>query len=182
MKVQTFLLMLFLSISAFVYPEAKDKNIYGFKVLNIEGKEQSLKEYKGKVVLVVNVASKCGYTKQYEGLEALYEKYKDRGLVILGFPCNQFRGQEPGTDAEIAKFCSLTYGVDFPMFSKIEVNGENAIPLYKYLKDKLPGSGGKSDIEWNFAKFLIDRNGQPVQRYLPKVKPEELEAEIEKLL
>ena len=158
------------------------KNIYGFEALNIEGKTTSLKKFKGKVVLIVNVASKCGLTKQYEGLEALYKKYKDQGLVILGFPCNQFLGQEPGTEAEIAQFCNVNYGVTFPMFSKISVNGDETHPLYQYLKSTLPGKDGKPDIEWNFAKFLIDRNGKPVLRFHPKVKPVELEAEIEKLL
>jgi glutathione peroxidase len=158
------------------------KNIYGFEASDIEGKTTSLKKFKGKVVLIVNVASKCGLTKQYEGLETLYKKYKDKGLVILGFPCNQFLGQEPGTEAEIAQFCSVNYGVSFPMFSKISVNGDETHPLYKYLKSILPGKDGNAEIEWNFAKFLIDREGVPVLRFHPKIKPVELEAEIEKLL
>lgn len=158
------------------------KSVYGFQATDINGEVQPLSKYKGKVLLIVNVASKCGFTKQYEGLEALYEKYKDQGLVILGFPCNQFMGQEPGTEAEIATFCSVKYGVTFPLFSKIEVNGDDAHPLYKYLKQQLPGSGRDSDIEWNFAKFLIDKKGNPVIRYAPKVKPEALVEAIEKLL
>ena len=158
------------------------KNVYAFQMADINGKDQSLGAYKGKVVLIVNVASKCGLTKQYEGLEALYEKYKDQGLVILGFPCNQFMGQEPGTEAEIAAFCSVKYGVTFPLFSKIEVNGDGAHPLYQYLKKQLPGTKKNSDIEWNFAKFLVDKQGNPVMRFHPKVKPNELVADIERLL
>lgn len=158
------------------------QSIYSFKVSTIDGQQTTLAQYKGKTILIVNVASKCGLTKQYEGLEALYKKYKDRGLVILGFPCNQFMGQEPGTEAEIAEFCSVNYGVTFPLFSKIEVNGENTHPLYQYLKKELPGKGSKPDIEWNFAKFLIDKDGKPVYRYHPKVKPAELEGDIENLL
>lgn len=161
--------------------EIHSDNFYQFKVVDINGEQVSLKDYKGKVVLIVNVASKCGLTKQYEGLEAMYKKYKDRGLVILGFPCNQFMGQEPGTEAEIVEFCSLNYGVTFPLFSKIEVNGDDAHPLYQFLKKELPGTGNKSDIEWNFAKFLIDKNGKPVSRYQPRVKPVDLEGDIEKL-
>ncbi|MDO9634702.1 MAG: glutathione peroxidase [Paludibacter sp.] len=158
------------------------QSIYPFEVVTIDGEKTTLEQYKGKVVLIVNVASKCGLTKQYEGLEAIYKKYKDRGLVILGFPCNQFMGQEPGTESEIAEFCSVNYGVTFPLFSKIEVNGEDAHPLYQFLKKELPGTGNKSDIEWNFAKFLIDKNGKPVLRYHPRVKPVDLEGDIEKLL
>jgi glutathione peroxidase len=158
------------------------QSIYSFKVNTIDGQQTTLTQYKGKTILIVNVASRCGLTKQYEGLEALYKKYKDRGLVILGFPCNQFMGQEPGTEAEIAEFCSVNYGVTFPLFSKIDVNGEDTHPLYQYLKKELPGTGNKPDIEWNFAKFLIDKEGKPVYRYHPKVKPAELEGDIEKLL
>ena len=158
------------------------QSIHSFEVVTIDGKKTTLEKYRGKVVLVVNVASKCGLTKQYEGLETLYKKYKDRGLVILGFPCNQFMGQEPGTEAEIAEFCSVNYGVTVPLFSKIDVNGDGAHPLYQYLKKELPGSGSKPDIEWNFAKFLIDKDGKPVYRYHPRVKPVELEGDIEKIL
>lgn len=180
MKKLLLLIVVFLQIA--VTQAQKDANVYDFRVTDIKGKQQSLKAYKGKVVLIVNVASKCGLTKQYDGLEALYKKYKDKGFVILGFPCNQFMGQEPGTEEEIAEFCSVNYGVTFPLFSKIEVNGENAHPLYKYLKTQLPGKGKDAAIEWNFAKFLIDKKGNPVFRYHPKVKPEELTADIEKLL
>jgi len=169
-------------LSVFFTGSISSQSIYSFKVNTIDGQQTTLAQYKGKTILIVNVASKCGLTKQYEGLEALYKKYKDRGLVILGFPCNQFMGQEPGTEAEIAAFCSLNYGVTFPMLSKIEVNGDDAHPLYQYLKKELPGTANKPDIEWNFAKFLIDKDGKPVYRYHPKVKPAELEGDIEKLL
>lgn len=156
--------------------------IYNIPVVDIDGNATTLAKYKGKVVLIVNVASKCGLTKQYEGLEALYRQYGEKGLVVLGFPCNQFMGQEPGTEAEIAEFCSVNYGVTFPLFSKLEVNGKDAHPLYKYLKEVLPGTGNKSDIEWNFAKFLIGRDGQPLERFHPRVKPEDLTGAIEALL
>ena len=156
-------------------------NFYRFTALSLQGKDISMDLYKGKVVLVVNTASKCGLTPQYEGLETLYEKYKERGLVILGFPCNQFGNQEPGTEKEISEGCLVNYGVSFPMFSKIEVNGENAHPIYKYLKNKLPGFFGRN-IKWNFAKFLIDRNGKPIKRFSPTTIPEKLENDIEKLL
>ena len=160
----------------------KSSGIYPFEVVDIEGKTVKLSDFKGKTVLIVNVASRCGLTKQYEGLEALYKKYKDRGLVILGFPCNQFLGQEPGTDEEIASFCKLKYDVTFPMFSKIEINGENAHPLYKYLTSTLKGKDDKPDVEWNFAKFLIDKNGNPVKRFAPRIKPEDIAQDIESLL
>jgi glutathione peroxidase len=156
-----------------------EDNFYQFTARSLQGKEISMDTYKGKVVLVVNTASKCGLTPQYEGLENLYEKYKDQGLVILGFPCNQFGNQEPGTEKEISEGCLINYGVSFPMFSKIEVNGENAHPIYKYLKNRLPGVFGKN-IKWNFAKFLIDRNGKPVKRFSPTTIPEKLVKDIEK--
>jgi glutathione peroxidase len=158
------------------------QTVHDFTMTDIDGNPVSLKQYKGKVVMIVNVASKCGLTKQYEGLEAIYKKYKDKGFVILGFPCNQFMGQEPGTEAEIQEFCTVNYGVTFPLFSKIEVNGDGAHPLYQFLKKKLPGTGNKPDIEWNFAKFLIDRDGKPVERFNPRTKPEDTTASIEKLL
>jgi len=181
MKKLVFLVVMAVSMN--VLSQSKDDvSVYSFTMTDIEGNPQSLADYKGKVLLIVNVASKCGLTKQYEGLEALYKKYSEKGLVILGFPCNQFMGQEPGTEAEIASFCKINYGVTFPLFSKIEVNGEGAHPLYKYLKSVLPGSGNKTDIEWNFAKFLIDREGKPIKRFTPRTKPEDLTAEIEKLL
>jgi glutathione peroxidase len=183
MKVRLLLIsFMLLSLSSVISQNNKAKNIYDFEVVDIDGENVRMKDYEGKVVLIVNVASKCGLTKQYTGLEALYEKYKYQGLVILGFPCNQFMGQEPGTEEEIAEFCSANYGVTFPLFSKIEVNGDDAHPLYKYLKTQLPGNSKKADIEWNFAKFLIDKKGNPVLRFHPKVKPEELTADIEKLL
>jgi glutathione peroxidase len=158
-----------------------ENSFYQFTARSLQGKEISMTAFRGKVVLVVNTASKCGLTPQYEGLEKLYRKYEERGLVILGFPCNQFGNQEPGSDKEISEGCLINYGVSFPMFSKIDVNGANAHPVYKYLKDKLPGLFGKK-ITWNFAKFLIDKNGIPVKRYSPTTKPEELEKNIEKLL
>lgn len=155
-------------------------SIYDFTAKSIDGKDISLSEYKGKVLLIVNVASKCGFTPQYEGLEKLYRKYKDKGLVILGFPCNQFGKQEPGTEEEIAEFCKVNYGVTFPMFSKIDVNGENAHPLYKYLKQKAPGILSTQDIKWNFTKFLVDREGNVVTRYAPATTPDSIEKEIQK--
>jgi len=157
------------------------ENFYQFSARSLQGKDISMEEYKGKMVLVVNTASKCGFTPQYEGLENLYLKYKDRGLVILGFPCNQFGNQEPGTEKEIAEGCLLNYGVTFQMFSKVEVNGENAHPIYKYLKKSLSGFLS-SKIKWNFTKFLLDREGKPVKRFSSVTKPEHLESDIEKLL
>ena len=171
-----------LILSAIFAGSIYSQSIYSFEVITIDGQKTTLEKYKGKTLLVVNVASKCGLTKQYEGLEALYKKYHDRGFVILGFPCNQFMGQEPGTEAEIAEFCSVNYGVTFPLFSKIDVNGDKAHPLYQYLKKELPGTGNKPDIEWNFAKFLIDKNGKPVSRYHPRVKPADFEEDILSLL
>jgi len=138
-------------------------------------------KYKGKTVLVVNTASKCGLTPQFEGLEKLYQKYKDSGLVILGFPCNQFANQEPGDEKSIAEGCVVNYGVSFPMFSKIDVNGDNAHPIYKYLKEELKGTFGSS-IKWNFTKFLIDKNGRPVKRFSPRTKPEKIDKYLERAL
>ena len=157
-------------------------SIYNIEVKTIDGKSISLEKYKGHVMLIVNVASKCGFTPQYKGLEDLYAKYHDKGLRVLGFPCNQFLSQEPGTNQEIASFCSLTYGVKFDMFAKINVNGDDAHPLYKYLKDKEPGFLGTEFIKWNFTKFLVDREGNVVKRYAPSTEPKELEKDIEKLL
>lgn len=174
--------ILFLSVFTI---SGKDKNtgsnFYQFNATSLEGKDINMKNYTGKVVLIVNTASKCGFTPQYEGLETLYKKFSSKGLVILGFPCNQFASQEPGNAEEISKFCTLKYGVTFPMFAKIEVNGDNAHPLYKFLKKALPGTI-TNEIKWNFTKFLLDRKGNPVQRYAPNVKPEEITADIEKLL
>ena len=150
--------------------------IYVYKANTIEGKEISLEDYKGKVLLIVNVASKCGYTPQYKGLQELYDKYKDRGLEILGFPCNQFRGQEPGSNKEIYEFCTKEFGVTFPMFSKIEVNGEDAHSLFQYLT-----GDGTEPIRWNFEKFLIDRKGMLTKRFGTKTEPKDLESDIEKL-
>jgi glutathione peroxidase len=154
---------------------------YKLKAEGIDGEEISMDRYKGKVVLVVNTASKCGLTPQYEGLEKLYKMYKDKGLVILGFPCNQFSNQEPGTNTDIAEFCSLNYGVSFQMFSKIDVNGADTHPVYKFLKSQKGGTLG-DDIKWNFTKFLIDKEGNVVNRFAPTSKPESLTEDIEKLL
>lgn len=158
------------------------ETIYEFSAPNLAGKEASLADYKGKVVLIVNTASKCGFTPQYAGLEALYEKYKDKGLAILGFPCNQFGAQEPGTEDQIQEFCQVNYGVKFPMFGKIDVNGKNAHPLYKFLTSQKPGILGIEAIKWNFTKFLVNKEGFPVQRYAPNTEPKDIAADIEKLL
>ncbi|MBY0451827.1 MAG: glutathione peroxidase [Bdellovibrionaceae bacterium] len=156
-----------------------ETGFYSFVVKDAEDKEVHLSDYKGKVVLVVNVASKCGFTGQYEGLEKLYKDYSAKGLVVLGFPSNQFHGQEPGTNKEIQQFCKLTYGVNFPVFAKVDVNGDNAIPLYKWLKSQ---KGFEGDIGWNFNKFLINQSGQVVQRYASTKGPASIEPEIKKLL
>ena len=156
--------------------------IYDFTVRDIAGREVPLSDYRGKALLIVNTASKCGFTPQYEGLEALYRKLGPRGLVVLGFPCNQFGAQEPGDAAEIANFCKLTYDVTFPIFAKIEVNGTQANPLYVWLKDEAPGVAGSKAIKWNFTKFLVDRNGRVVDRYAPATKPESIREAIEALL
>jgi glutathione peroxidase len=158
-----------------------ENSFYSFSAVSLRGKEIGMDAYRGKVILVVNTASKCGFTPQYEGLEKLYKTYGEKGLVILGFPCNQFGNQEPGSEKDIAEGCLLNYGVTFPMFSKVDVNGEYAHPLFKYLKKKLPGFI-ISRIKWNFTKFLIDRNGVPVKRYSSSTKPENLSGDIEKLL
>jgi len=157
-------------------------SIYDFSVKDIHGKEQKLDRYKDKVVLIVNVASECGFTPQYKGLEALYQKMHSRGLAVLGFPCNQFGGQEPGTEKEIESFCEINYGVTFPLFAKIEVNGDGAAPLYKYLKKTKPGMLGTEAIKWNFTKFLVDRKGNVVERYGSNVEPQAISGDIEKLL
>lgn len=155
--------------------------VHDYTVKKADGTEMKLSEIEGPI-LVVNVASKCGFTPQYEGLEKLNRTYRDRGLTVLGFPCNQFGAQEPGDAAEIASFCSLTYDVTFPVLAKVEVNGDGADPLYKYLKKARPGLMGSQGIKWNFTKFLIDRDGNPVARYAPTDKPESLAPAIEKLL
>lgn len=154
---------------------------YQFTANSLQGKEISMGNYQGKTILVVNTASKCGLTPQYEGLENLYQKYKDHGLVILGFPCNQFANQEPGDNQSIADGCLLNYGVTFPMFSKIDVNGKNAHPIYKYLKSLLSGWFG-SKIKWNFTKFLINEKGKPIKRFSPITKPEMIDNYIGKLI
>lgn len=159
--------------------KAGKQMLYDFKMKNIDGQEVGLDQYKGKVVLVVNVASKCGLTPHYEGLQKLYEKYGPKGLVILGFPANEFGAQEPGTNAEIKTFCSTRYGVTFPMFAKIVVKGKERHPLYTWL---VQSSGNPAEIEWNFAKFLIGKNGQVVERFNPQTTPDALAPAIEKLL
>ena len=153
-------------------------HIYDFDVKSISGETIAMNTFKNKVLLIVNVASKCGYTEQYAGLESLYKRYKDKGLVILGFPCNQFMNQEPLSENEIESFCSLTYGVTFPMFAKIDVNGEKTHPLYAFLKKSKKGLLGSESIKWNFTKFLVDKNGNVVNRYAPATKPEALEADL----
>jgi glutathione peroxidase len=174
--------------------------VYDYNVQKIDGSEVSLKEYEGKVLLIVNTATGCGFTPQYEGLEELYKKYKEKGFEILDFPCNQFLGQAPGSNEEIVSFCKINFGTEFETFAKIEVNGENAHPLYKHLKKEAPkdtDNGGmaglllklkdkfsveKNEIQWNFTKFLIDREGNVINRFAPTFKPEELEQHIEKVL
>lgn len=178
-------------------------SIYDFKVLSNRGKEMNLADYKGQVILIVNTASKCGFTPQYDGLEALYKQYKDRGFVILGFPCDQFANQEPGSDEQIAEFCRLNHGVTFPLMSKCDVNGSNAHPVFEFLKSQAPTEEYKglkakathamlkrisksvekeSDILWNFTKFLISKDGKTIKRYAPVVEPKDFESEIEAML
>lgn len=156
--------------------------VYDFVARTIDGKNRKLSDYKGKVLLVVNVASKCGFTPQYKGLEAVYRRFKDRGFAVLGFPSNQFGEQEPGEESEIAEFCELNFGVTFPLFAKIDVNGANAHPLYRHLTSARPGLLGSEGIKWNFTKFLVDRNGDVVKRYAPTTEPEEIAKDIEKEL
>ena len=156
-------------------------SIYDFEANKLNGEKIKLDTFKGKTMVVVNTASKCGLTPQYEGLESMYEKYKDQGLVILGFPCNQFGKQEKGNADEIQEFCQVNYGVSFPMFEKIEVNGKDAHPIYKYLKSELGGLLG-SKIKWNFTKFVIDKNGKPVKRFAPTTSPEKMEDYIKEIL
>ena len=156
--------------------------VYDFSATTLDGKPRKLADYKGKVLLVVNTASKCGFTPQYKGLEELYEKYRDRGFAVLGFPSNQFGEQEPGHDSEIAEFCERNYGVTFPMFSKVDVNGAAAHPLFKYLTQERKGLLGSAAIKWNFTKFLVGRDGEVIDRYAPTTKPEDLAGDIEKAL
>ena len=157
-------------------------SVYDYSCQTTAGKKKSLEDYRGKVLLVVNTASKCGFTPQFEGLEALYEKYGEEGLAILGFPCNQFGKQDPGSNADIIEFCQLNYGVSFPMFAKIEVNGSGTDPLFKHLKKEAPGALGTERIKWNFTKFLIDSEGNVVKRYAPTDKPRAIEKDVKKLL
>jgi glutathione peroxidase len=156
--------------------------VYDFSAMSIDGAEIPLSDFKGKVLLVVNVASECGFTPQYEGLEQIYRDLKGKGLEVLGFPCNQFGGQEPGAETDIKAFCDRKFGVSFPLFSKINVNGKEAHPLYKFLKERLPGILGTEAIKWNFTKFLVDREGNPIKRYAPQDKPEAIVADIQRAL
>ena len=157
------------------------KSVFDYTVKDIDGKEVSLSQYKGKFLLIVNVASKCGFTPQYKGLDQLYSELKDH-VAVLGFPCNQFGAQEPGDEAEIKNFCSLNYDVKFPLFGKIDVNGSNAAPLYQFLKEEKPGVLGTEGIKWNFTKFLVNREGQVVKRYAPTDKPENIKEDLSKML
>ncbi len=158
-----------------------NSNFHQFEAETLQGKKLSMSDFKGKTIMVVNTASKCGLTPQYEGLEKLYQQYKDQGLEILGFPCNQFGGQEPGSADDIEEFCSVNYGVSFTMFSKVDVNGSNAHPIFKYLKKALPGTLTNA-IKWNFTKFLIDAEGNPIKRFAPTTEPSKMEADIKAAL
>ncbi|UTW58133.1 glutathione peroxidase [Kordiimonas sp. SCSIO 12603] len=157
-------------------------SVHDFKMDRLTGKEQDLSEFKGKVMLIVNTASKCGLTPQFEGLEKLYKDLKDKGLVILGFPCNQFANQDPGSADEIGEFCQINYGVSFPMFAKIDVNGPDTAPLYEHLKAEKKGFLGTQKIKWNFTKFLVNKDGEVVKRFAPTAKPEAIRGAIEALL
>ena len=157
-------------------------NVFDFQATSLDGKAVDLAQYRGKVLLIVNTASKCGFTPQYQGLETLHRELNARGLAVLGFPCNQFGSQEPGTEEEIGAFCEKNYGVRFPMFAKVDVNGDNAHPLFKHLKAEAPGILGLEAIKWNFTKFLIGRDGKVVKRYAPQTKPEEIAGDVEKAL
>lgn len=156
--------------------------IYDFKAKGIDGKQIDLKQYQGKVLLIVNTASQCGFTPQYKGLEAVYQQFRDKGVEVLGFPCNQFGAQEPGTAEEIGAFCERNFGVTFPLFDKVEVNGDGAHPLFKHLKSEAPGLMGTEAIKWNFTKFLVHKDGTVYKRYAPQTEPKELLKDIEKLL
>lgn len=162
--------------------EQMNQSIYAFRAPLLDGRAVSLEEFRGRVVLIVNTASKCGFTPQYAGLEQLYRAYKERGFVVLGFPCNQFGQQEPGTATEIGTFCQQSYGVTFPVFDKIDVNGPDAHPLYRFLKQTKRGLLGTKGIKWNFTKFLVDRSGRVVGRYAPAKEPKTLAARVERLL
>ena len=177
-KIILVLSLIFSSINA----KENQMSIYDFNVKTIDGQEISMSKYKGKVLLIVNVASKCGFTSQYEGLEKLFEKYGNKDFMILGFPSNQFANQEPESNEKIKEFCSLTYDVKFDMFSKVDVNGENEAPIYKFLKSNQKGILGSENIKWNFTKFLVDKNGNIVDRFAPTTSPESIEKDIIKLL
>lgn len=157
-------------------------SIYDYEANTLHGQEESLSKYKGKVLLVVNTASKCGFTPQYKGLQEVYDKFKDRGFEVLGFPSNQFAGQEPGESEDIAEFCEINYGVTFPMYEKIDVKGDGAHPLFKYLSKEAPGVLGSKSIKWNFTKFLVDQEGRVLKRFAPQTTPDQIEADIAKLL
>ena len=157
---------------------SSDKTAYDFKAVDIDGRERSLREFEGRALLIVNVASKCGFTPQYKGLEALWRKRRDAGLVVLGFPCDQFGHQEPGDEAQIKEFCSLNYDVTFPLFAKIEVNGAGAHPLYRWLKGEKTGVFGTEAIKWNFTKFLVDRSGRVVKRFAPADSPDKIDTVV----
>ena len=177
-KILFLLLLIFSSINA----KENQMNIYDFNVKTIDGQEISMSKYKGKVLLIVNVASKCGFTSQYEGLEKLFEKYKNEDFMILGFPSNQFANQEPESNEKIKEFCSLTYDVKFDMFAKVDVNGENEAPIYKFLKSSQKGILGTENIKWNFTKFLVDKEGNVIDRFASTTTPESIEKDIIKLL
>lgn len=157
-------------------------SIYDFSVRDIKGNEKQMADYQGQVLLVVNTASKCGFTPQFEGLQSLHKELGEKGFEVLGFPCNQFMNQDPASDDEISQFCSLNYGVDFPMFSKVDVNGEDAHPLFQFLKSEAKGVMGSEKVKWNFTKFLVGRDGKVVRRYPPTAKPEDIRADIEELV
>ena len=158
------------------------ESIYGFTVARLSGEEMSMNTYRSKILLIVNTASRCGLTPQYAGLEALWQRFGERGLVVLGFPCNQFGAQEPGDAGEIAEFCEINYGVSFPLFAKVDVNGDTTHPLFAYLKARAPGLLGSQAIKWNFTKFLVGRDGEVVKRYAPALAPEAIAPDIEALL
>jgi glutathione peroxidase len=179
--IQRIILIFILSFTILIAKENK-MSIYEYTVKDINENEVSMSKYKNKVLLIVNVASKCGFTGQYEGLENLYKKYKNEDFMILGFPSNQFSNQEPGSNKEIQEFCRLTYGVEFDMFAKIDVNGANEIPLYTYLKKEASGVLGTQSIKWNFTKFLVDKNGKVVDRFGSTTKPKDIENDIKRLL
>lgn len=157
-------------------------SVYDYEANTLRGQEESLSKYKGKVLLVVNTASKCGFTPQYKGLQEVYDKFKDRGFEVLGFPSNQFAGQEPGESEDIAEFCEINYGVTFPMYEKIDVKGSDAHPLFKYLSKEAPGVLGSKSVKWNFTKFLVDQEGRVLKRFSPQTTPDQIEADIAKLL